>query len=300
MAATRERPLWFTTRGASPWVVVGWLALLVAAAGAGAVGAGPLGPAGPVLAVAAVGWALARALPAPPACLRRYHLDDAEVTAFAPRRGVRRLPWSQVRTVVQDRHALRLRGPGFAAALPLGPLFADDVWFAALERVVPDLAGDLWTRLEDGVVPLRPEIEPAARALGWWAYAPAALAALAGGVQGVAVLLAVALAERLAALALRAQRTVTLHPGGIAFREGRGLFVPWARAQVSPTPRGLRVECDEGGAGVVSIRVPNFWAAAAVIQLRAQVGPDCPAEVHFRLRLANGGLAVVGEFDAQG
>src|SRR5579871_2119556 len=149
MAATRERPLWFTTRGASPWVVVGWLALLVAAAGAGAVGAGPLGPAGP-------------ALPAPPACLRRYHLDDAEVTAFAPRRGVRRLPWSQVRTVVQDRHALRLRGPGFAAALPLGPLFADDVWFAALERVVPDLAGDLWTRLEDGVVPLRPEIEPAA------------------------------------------------------------------------------------------------------------------------------------------
>src|SRR5581483_1805715 len=118
------------------------------------------------------------------------------------------------------------------------------------------------------------------------------------GPPGLAVLLAPACAERAAALALRACRTVTLHPGGIAFREGRGLFVPWERLRVTPTPRGLRIEHDGGGAGLIPLWLPNFWAAAAVIQLRAQVGPDCPAEVHFRLRLAGGGLAVVGEFDA--
>lgn len=297
-AARRERPLWLTIRGASPWVAVGWLAFLAAAAAAGVLAAGRLGAAGPVVAVAALGWALARALPSPLACLCRYHLDDVEVTAWAPRRGVRRLPWRRVRIVAQDHHALCLRGPGFAAALPLGALFTDDVWFAVLERVVPELAGDLWTQLEHGVVPLRPEIEPRTRALVWWAYAPAAVAGLVAGTPGLAVLLALAGAERAAALALRACRTVTLHPGGIAFREGRGLFVPWERLRVSPTPRGLRIEHDGGGAGLIPLRLPNFWAAAAVIQLRAQVGPDCPAEVHFRLRLAGGGLAVVGEFDA--
>jgi hypothetical protein len=279
-------------------VAVGWLAFLAAAAAAGAFAGGRLGAAGPVVVVAALGWAFARALPTPSECLRRYHLDDAEVTACAPRGRVRRLAWRRVRVVAQSPHALHLRGPGFAAALPLGPLFADDAWFAVLERIVPDLAGDLWTELESSIVRLRPEVEPTPRALAWWAYAPAAVAGLVAGPGGLALLLVLACAERVAALVLRAQRTVTLHPGGIAFREGRGLFVPWARAEVQPTPRGLRIGCEESGAGLVSIRLPNFWPAAAVIQLRAQVGPDCPAEVHFRLRLAGGGLAVVGEFDA--
>ncbi len=294
----RGQSLWFTVRGAGPLVVVGWLAFLAASVAATVLFADVLGPAGPLVGILAAGWGLARTQPLPADSACRYHVDDDEVTVLGPGRLVRRLPWDRVHTVTQDAHALHLQGPGVRAALPLQPLFADDMWFAVLERVVPGVASGLWARLEDDVVQLAPPTVPSLHALAWWAYAPALVAATLAGTAALPLAVGLALAERLVAFVMRHTHTVTLHPGGIAFKEGRGQFVPWQRAQVTPTPRGLRIGIDDRAPGLVSLRVPNFWAAAAVIQLRAQVGPEAPSEVWFRLRLANGGLAVVGEFEA--
>ena len=40
------------------------------------------------------------------------------------------------------------------------------------------------------------------------------------------------------------------------------------------------------------------WAAAAVIELRAQLGPNYATDVNFRVRFEDGGIAVVGEVES--
>src|SRR5439155_302037 len=106
MSTTVEPALWMTVPGARPRVALGWLAWLgVAVFGAPPVVA-TLGPAGAAIALLAVGWVLARSLPAPLECLRHYHLDDTEVTAMGPGAKVRRLAWDRVETVT---HARRVR-----------------------------------------------------------------------------------------------------------------------------------------------------------------------------------------------
>src|SRR3989442_6821659 len=71
-----------------------------------------------MLAVVTIGWWLARRAPEPGEALRRYHLDAAEVTAMGPGTAVRRLPWSEVVTLTEARHALVLEGRGTRLRLP--------------------------------------------------------------------------------------------------------------------------------------------------------------------------------------
>ena len=114
MSTTVEPALWLTVPGARPRVALGWLAWLgVAVCGAPPVVA-TLGPAGAAIALLAVGWVLARSLPAPLECLRHYHLDDTEVTAMGPGAKVRRLAWDRVETVTQRGRALGLAEIGRA------------------------------------------------------------------------------------------------------------------------------------------------------------------------------------------
>ena len=65
-----------------------------------------------------------------------------------------------------------------------------------------------------------------------------------------------------------------------------------------PSPQGLGVSCDGERAFLVRTSTPSFWAAAPVIELRAQLGGECPGDVHFRVRVDQGALEVVGEIDA--
>jgi hypothetical protein len=259
-----------------------------------------LGPAGTMLVVLGAGWWFARTLPGPVECLRRYHLDDVEVVVMGPGRYVRRLAWTAIDAVVQERRTLTLVGGGTRVRLPLLRLVAAEVWGAALVRVVPSLAADLWTRVEDGSVKLAPASAPPASSLAWWAWLPAALACVvSAGTSGLVAAVVLAALERAAAW-LRAQtRAVTLLRAGVESTVGRRtVVVPWADALVRPTPEGLVVSSDAGHTILVSTQVPNFWAIAPVVELRAQLGGDCPAEVHFRVRIDGGGLEVVGEIDA--
>jgi len=258
-----------------------------------------VGPAGTAVALLAVGWALARSCPRPSACFVRFHLDDGELTIFGPGRRVERREWGAFESVRQGRHELALTGRGGRVCLPLAPLQRDDAWFAVLGRIVPAAAEGLWEALESGVVSLKPEVDPSLAALGWWTYLPVAAACIATADPTVAAAAAtVAVLERGVALFVRNRGSLALHPGGMQFWSGRGWFVPWTRASVAPDPRGLRVVSEHHAPALVTADLPNFWAAAAVIHLRAQVGGDCPPRVHFRLRLSNGSLAVVGEIDA--
>jgi hypothetical protein len=72
------------------------------------------------------------------------------------------------------------------------------------------------------------------------------------------------------------------------------VFAAWPRAEVVHGPHGLVVGT-QGGSGRVPRALPNFWAAAAVIQMKAQLGLRANAAVHFRVRLDEDGFAVVGE-----
>src|SRR5437016_5119955 len=126
--APPERPLWLTVPGASAAVALGWVPWLALAALAPSLLGGYLGSAGAMLAVVTVGWFLARSAPEPSEALRRYHLDAAEVTAMGPGTAVRRLPWSEVVTLTEARHALVLEGRG--TRLPLPPA-AVCVWAAS-------------------------------------------------------------------------------------------------------------------------------------------------------------------------
>jgi hypothetical protein len=47
----------------------------------------------------------------------------------------------------------------------------------------------------------------------------------------------------------------------------------------------------------VRTTLPNYCAAAPVIELRAQLGTSQHAHVSFRARIAEGRLAVVGEVE---
>jgi hypothetical protein len=62
-------------------------------------------------------------------------------------------------------------------------------------------------------------------------------------------------------------------------------------------PHGLLVGPTEGECGLVATSLPNFWAAAPVIETKTRLGPGPGATVHFRVRLAEGRLAVVGEVE---
>src|SRR5207253_1674421 len=147
MSTTVEPALWLTVPGARPRVALGWLAWLgVAVCGAPPVVA-TLGPAGAAIALLAVGWALARSLPAPLECLRHYHLDDTEVTAMGPGAKVRRLAWDRVETVTQRGRTLGLAGDGMRVAVPFRTVAKTTLWSAALARVVPELATDVWEGL---------------------------------------------------------------------------------------------------------------------------------------------------------
>ena len=119
MSTNVEQALWLTVPGARSRVALGWLAWLgLAVLGAPHVVA-MLGPAGAAIALLAVGWLLARSLPAPLECLRHYHLDDSEVTAMGPGAKVRRLAWVRVETVTQPGwDCLKFPDPGVRRRCP--------------------------------------------------------------------------------------------------------------------------------------------------------------------------------------
>ncbi len=303
MSTTVEPALWLTVPGARPRVALGWLAWLgVAVCGAPPVVA-TLGPAGAAIALLAVGWALARSLPAPLECLRHYHLDDTEVTAMGPGAKVRRLAWDRVETVTQRGRALGLAGDGMRVAVPFRTVAKTTLWSAAHARVVPELATEVWERLEDGEeVRLAPALEPAWGALAWWAWAPTAVAAVVvAGAGALAVAAGLGLAERAVALAVAHARRVRLDRAGIAFRGGRrGRVIPWSRVQVARVEHGISVAERDGVPTVIRAGLRNFWIALPVIELRATLAPHCPPRVTFRARCADGGLAVVGEVETVG
>src|SRR5262249_58603678 len=91
---------------------LGWLAWLAAVATFAPLVAERIGLAGALLVVLGAGWVLARQVPAPIEWLKRYHLDDAEVTVLGPGERVRRLPWSAVENLTQEPRHLALRGGG--------------------------------------------------------------------------------------------------------------------------------------------------------------------------------------------
>jgi hypothetical protein len=293
-----ERPLWLTMAGATVAVPLGWCAWMAGVLLAGPGLAEQVGPAGGVIVVLAAGWLLARHAAAPLDWLRHYHLDDDEVTAIGPGRVVRRLPWARVERLVQERAALRLEGDGMRFGLPLARVLRSGAWGMVLMRVVPALAEHMWTRLEEGEeVRLAGAVEPRAGALAWWAWLPA-LAACAPGGGSLATGLLLAAGERLVALVRAHAASVSLHHTGVALRAGlRRLFVTWSHADVMRAPRGLLVGAADGEPGLVAARLPNFWAAAPVIETKAQLGPTWDATVHFRVRVAEGRLAVVGEIE---
>lgn len=299
-STTVEDALWLTVRGTEGRVPLAWVAWVVAVGCAAAPVTAQLGSAGAVLVFGAVGWLLARRLPPPVEWLRRYHIDDTEVTAMGPGKTVRRLSWSRVHTLTQERRALKLVGDGLVIRLPGRPLMQSGVWAALLARIVPDLADELWVLLEEGEqVRLAPSPEPATVGLAWWAYAPVVIAALCGaGTPGLTVAVGLALLERAIARAHARAGTVTLHQTGVALRARiRGLVATWPRAEVMREPDGLVVGVSQGASARVPTALPNFWAAAAVIQLRAQLGLRAGASVHFRAHIGEDGFAVVGEVE---
>jgi hypothetical protein len=292
--------LWVTVPGATRAPLVVWLVWLGFAALGAPLVAGRLGPAGAALLLLGVGWALARRVPPPIERLRRYHLDDVEVTVIGPGGRVLRLPWASVERVTQGRLALTLHGAGVRVAVPMLPLVEQGIWAPVLARVVPELAEDLWARLEEGEkVRLVPGPEPGWAALGWWAYGPLVVAAGLGlGAVGLGLALVLALAERVVALARAQLAAVTLQHAGLTVRRGlHGVFVAWRSAEVVRAAWGLLVGPVDGRSGRVRTTVPNYCAAAPVIELRAQLGTAPHAHVSFRARIAQGRLAVVGEVE---
>jgi hypothetical protein len=293
-------PLWVTLRGAPTRLLGLWIAWVLAAVAVATVVGGVFGPGGLVVGILTGGWAFARRQSSPLDWTRRYHLDDTEVLALGPWRRVQRITWAQVEYATQERHALVLAGAGRSVALPLRPLLATSAWGPVLARVVPALAADIWERLEAGAVRLVPHADPPAASLLWWAYVPAALAcAVTRDPAALVVMVGLALGERLGAHVVGRARACVLQPAGIDVRGRHGrVFVPWAHALVTPAGDGLGVGIPGHDPGYVSTAAPSFWAAAAVIELRAQLGPNYAAEVSFRVRFENGGIAVVGEIES--
>lgn len=298
--STSQTPLWVTLRGAPVRLVAQWLAWTAAALAAAAAVDGALGPGGLVVGVLAGGWWLARRRGTPLDWTRRYHLDDVEVLALGPWRRVQRITWAQVEHVTQERHALVLSGAGRQIALPLAPLLATAAWGPVLARVVPALAAELWERLEVSAVRLVPHADPPGASLVWWSYVPAALVcALTRDPAAILIAAGLVASERAGAWLVGRARACVLQPAGIVARGRRGrVFVPWMHALVTPAEGGLGVSMPGHEAGLVPTAAPSFWAAAAVIELRAQLGPHPAADVSFRVRFENGGIAVVGEVES--
>jgi hypothetical protein len=300
MTTNGERPLWLTVRGAPWWVAAAWMAWCAAAGLPAGPLVGVLGPAGTIVVLLAIGWALARHLPEPLESLRRYHVDDDELVQLGPHRMVRRCPWDAVESLTQGRNTLVFRQGRTTLRLPLPPVAREGLWGPVLAHVVPQLAADLWLRLEEEEeVRLTPVLDPTPRGLAWWAWAPGAIACVAGGgLAAFAVGFGLCLVERAAALFLSQRRALVLQRSGATLRTTHGaLFVPWTHAEVMRSRHGLLVGVGEGSAGLVGIGLPNFWAAAPVIELRAQLGPEADCTVYFRVRVQGDGLAVVGEIE---
>jgi hypothetical protein len=74
--------------------------------------------------------------------------------------------------------------------------------------------------------------------------------------------------------------------------------VPWAHALVTPATDGLGIGVPGHEPGFVTTAAPSFWGAAAVIELRAQLGPAYAGDVNFRVLFENGGISVVGEVES--
>jgi hypothetical protein len=295
-------PLWVTLAGAPAWLALAWSAWVLAAAVAARLLAAWLGPAGTVVAVLAIGWAIARRALSPLGVLRRYHLDDDEITVMGPGRRVRRIPWFQIESVTQDRPALRLEGAGARLDLPLGRLVESGGLGTALARVIPGLAARLWLLIDDAEdVRLAAPLDPPTDMLAWWAYLPAAVACAAGaGAEGLGLVLVLGAGERMLAVARARASSVRLWRTGVTLRAGlRRIFIAWPHAEVSRGPHGLIVGTGRAESGVVPRTLTNFWVAAPVIELKAQLGADSGATVHFRVRFKQGRLAVVGEIEPQ-
>ncbi len=289
-----------TLPGAPAAVPIGWLAWTAGAAAAAPLLASFLGPAGVVIAVLAAGWLLALWLPAPPEWHRRYHLDELEVTVIGPGAVIQRLQWSSVLRLTQDRRGLRLESRNQCVTLPRAALKRLDAWRGAFARMVSDLADELWAILEEGEpVRLTPAVDPPLGALVWWAFVPVLLACItAGGLTGLAMIFPVVIVERTVAY-LRAQSgSVTLDRMGLAFGWGvRRKRVAWERTDVVRGRDGLLVRTAGGVQRVLGTGLPSFWAMAPVVEMKAQLGGYSPASVRFRVRLEDGGLAVVGEVE---
>jgi hypothetical protein len=299
-ASTAPAPLWVTLRGAQGRLLALWLGWTLAAIAVATAVGGVFGPGGLVVGILTGGWWLARRRSSPLDWMRRYHLDDTEVIALGPWRRVHRITWAQVERVTQERHALVLAGGGRRVALPLRPLLETAAWGPVLARVVPTLAAEIWERLEAGAVRLVPHADPPAASLLWWAYVPAALAcAVTRDPAAFVVAVGLAVGERIGASVIGRARACVLQPAGIDVRGRRGrIFVPWAHALVTPATDGLGVSVPGNDPGFVPTAATSFWAAAAVIELRAQLGPNYAADVSFRVRFENGGIAVVGEVES--
>jgi hypothetical protein len=289
-----------TLPGAPVTVPLGWMAWTAGAAAAAPLLASVLGPAGVVIAILAAGWLLACWLPAPPEWRRRYHLDELEVTVIGPGNVVQRLQWSSVLRLTQHRRGLRLESRNQSVTLPRAALKRLDAWRGAFARMVSDLADELWAILEEGEpVRLTPAVDPPLSALVWWAFVPVLLACItAGGITAFAMMFPVIFAERCFAY-LRAQAaTVTLDRLGLAFGWGvRRARVTWGRTDVVRARDGLLVRTTGGVQRVLGTGLPSFWAMAPVVEMKAQLGSYSPASVRFRVRLEDGGLAVVGEVE---
>jgi hypothetical protein len=79
---------------------------------------------------------------------------------------------------------------------------------------------------------------------------------------------------------------------------GRGrFFAPWDDVAVESVAGGLLVQ-SAAGTGLVPVEIEDFWAAAAVIELRSQLGHRQPDAVRFRVHVEGTDIAVVGEVDA--
>jgi hypothetical protein len=292
--------LWLTVRGAPALLPLAWLVWVALATLGGAWLPARVGSAGMVLLVLAAGRVLARRVPSPIDAFRRYHLDDAELTVIGPGRRVRRLAWSAVTTLTQEPCALALEAEGRSVRLPLATLVDAGAWGLVLARVVPGLADEMWALLEEGQqLRLAPRAEPALRALGWWAYAPALAACAAGaGSAGFVMAATLVLLERAIALALARTRTVALHRAGAGFRIRLWrLLVAWTSVAVLRAPGGLVLAVHGRTCNLAACGLPNFWAAAPVIEMKAHLGPRTRASVHFRVHLAEDGPAIVGEVE---
>jgi len=285
---------------APPRALVGaWIVWMVVAALGGRLLIGAAGPLGTATAIVVAGVWLARQLPGPLECLCRHHLDDVEITRLGPGRSVTRLEWSEVSSCAQGGQSLVVSGGGRRMRLPLRALLASHGWSAVLARVVPGRAEALWQAIDGGAVALVPAADPATGRIAGWCWLPA-IAAVLGANDPAAGLVAMLLAglERAVVLVRRRLRTVVLQPGGLVLSGPNGrFFAPWDNVTVEPAPHGLTVRSPRG-IGVVPADIDDFWSAAAVIELHAQLGFRQPDLVRFRVHVEGSEIAVVGEVDA--